>query len=183
MSSPPASRLGAIARSVILALSAAGALTLLAAGALAGPALAASPRTALSHTPRPRTTLPHVEAQVMCVTCKIPLEVAESPQAERERAYIQSLIDEGLTETQIKRALIAQYGSTVLALPAAHGFDLAAYLVPLAVVLALLGALVVLLPRWRRQARAQAARPLEAPPAISPSDAARLQADLVRHDR
>ena len=46
----------------------------------------------------PRTSLPVIERQVMCVTCKIPLNVAQSPQADRERAYIQSLIDEGETE-------------------------------------------------------------------------------------
>jgi hypothetical protein len=44
---------------------------------------------------KPRTTLPIIERQVMCVTCKIPLMVAESPQAKLEREYIQGLIDEG----------------------------------------------------------------------------------------
>ena len=91
----------------------------------------------------------------MCVTCKIPLNVAQSPQADRERAFIQSLIDQGETEAQIKHALVGQYGPTVLALPSDHGFDLAAYLVPVAAFLALLAALAVLLPRWRRRAGAQ----------------------------
>ena len=40
----------------------------------------------------PRTSLPAIERQVMCVTCKIPLNVAESPQADRERAFIRALI-------------------------------------------------------------------------------------------
>ncbi len=82
-----------------------------------------------------RTSLPVIERQVMCVTCKIPLDVAQSAQADRERAYIQSLIDEGETEAQIKNALVGQYGPAVLGLPGEHGFDLAAYLVPLAVLL------------------------------------------------
>ena len=69
----------------------------------------------------------------------------------------------------------------MLALPSTHGFDLAAYLVPLAAVLALLAALAVLLPRWRRQARAQAAREAP-PPALSSGDTARLEADLSRFD-
>ncbi len=42
----------------------------------------------------------------MCVTCKISLNVAQSPQANRERAFIQSLIDEGQSEAQIKRSLV-----------------------------------------------------------------------------
>ena len=117
----------------------------------------------------------------MCVTCKIPLQVAESPQANLERQYIQGLIDEGQGEAEIKRSLVAQYGPTVLGLPSTHGFDLAAYLVPLAVVLALLATLIVLLPRWRRQARAQAAASTTGP-ALSSADTARLESDLARFD-
>jgi cytochrome c-type biogenesis protein CcmH len=137
---------------------------------------AAAPRATAAHA-----SLPTIERQVMCVTCKIPLNVAQSPQADRERAFIESLIEQGQTEAQIKRALVGQYGPTVLGLPGAHGFDLAAYLVPLAVVLALLMALALLLPHWRRQARAQAAG--GAPHAkLDAADAARLEADLARFD-
>ena len=85
-------------------------------------------------------SLPQIERQVMCVTCKIPLNVAESPQADRERAYIRSLIESGQDEAQIKRALVSQYGASVLGLPADHGFGVAAYLVPLAAVLGAGGA-------------------------------------------
>jgi cytochrome c-type biogenesis protein CcmH len=128
-----------------------------------------------------RPSLPVIERQVMCVTCKIPLNVAQSPQADRERAFIQSLIDEGRSEAQIKQALVSQYGPTVLGLPKASGFDLSAYLVPLVVVLGLLALALVLLPRWRRRARAQAAA-LAAPAALAPEDAARLDSDLARYD-
>jgi cytochrome c-type biogenesis protein CcmH len=139
------------------------------------PAMAASPIVA-------RTSLPAIERQVMCVTCKIPLNLAQSPQADRERAFIQSLIDQGDTEAQIKQALVGQYGPAVLGLPTRHGFDLAAYLVPIAVLLALLTALAVLLPRWRRHARGQAERDKPHHPTLDPSDAARLDADLARFD-
>jgi len=130
---------------------------------------------------KPRASLPAIERQVMCVTCKIPLQVAESPQANRERAFIQSLIDEGQTEAQIKDALLTQYGPTVLALPSAHGFDLTVYLVPLAAFLALLATLAVLLPRWRRHAREGGRHEIDAPQ-LSSTDAARLEADLARFD-
>src|SRR3984957_20772159 len=129
----------------------------------------------------PRASMPTIERQVMCVTCKIPLNVAESPQSQRERAYIRGLIAEGKTEAQIKRELVAQYGSSVLALPSAKGFDLAAYLVPVAVVLALIGLLALLLPSWRRHARDQAATDVDSPE-LSAGDAARLDADLKRFD-
>jgi cytochrome c-type biogenesis protein CcmH len=117
----------------------------------------------------------------MCVTCKIPLNVAESPQAERERVFIRSLIAQGQSESQIKRALVVQYGPAVLGLPSAKGFDLTAYLVPAAVVVALFVLLALLLPSWRRHARAQAGATPSAPK-LSASDAARLDADLKRFD-
>jgi cytochrome c-type biogenesis protein CcmH len=154
-------------------------VTLLAPGALT--VLGATGTTAAAASALPRTSLPVIERQVMCVTCKIPLNVAQSPQANRERAFIQGLIGQGETESQIKHALVGQYGPAVLGLPGAHGFDLAAYLVPLAVLLALLTALALLLPRWRRHARAQAAH--EAPrPTLDATDAARLDADLAGFD-
>lgn len=152
--------------------SAAAALALVACTLAPAPAQAA---------PQARTSLPVIERQVMCVTCKIPLNVAQSPQADRERAYIQSLIERGDSEAEIKDALVGQYGPTVLGLPRASGFDLTVYLVPAAVVLGLALLLVLLLPRWRRQARAQASAG-EPAPALSSEDASRLDADLARFD-
>lgn len=128
------------------------------------------------------TTLPEIEPQVMCVTCRIPLNTAESPQANVEREYIKSLIRKGDDEAQIKKALVSQYGPAVLSLPGAKGFDLAAYIVPIAVVLALLALLATLLPRWRRAAKSA---PSGAPPAtssLSPADAERLREDMARFD-
>lgn len=129
----------------------------------------------------PRTTLLAIEHQVMCVTCKIPLTVAESPQAARERVFIRGLIAEGQTEAQIKNSLVSQYGPSVLDLPSTKGFDLAAYLVPIAVVLALLGMLAFLLPSWRRHALARRGISEDAPE-LSSVDAARLDADLAKFD-
>lgn len=129
----------------------------------------------------PRASLPAIERQVICVTCKIPLNVAQSPQADRERAFIQGLIDKGEDEAAIKHALVGQYGPAVLALPSDRGFDAAAYLVPLGAGLALLAALAVLLPRWRRRARAQAQSAGTAQ-TLSAAESQRLDADLERFD-
>jgi cytochrome c-type biogenesis protein CcmH len=142
--------------------------------AVTGPALPAAAAT-------PRTSLPTIESQVMCVTCKIPLQVAQSPQSDRERAFIQGLIDEGQTAAQIKSALVAQYGPTVLALPGAQGFDLTVYLVPALALVVVLGGLAVALPRWRRDGRRSSDAPVDET-ALTPSDAARLEADLARFD-
>jgi cytochrome c-type biogenesis protein CcmH len=143
--------------------------------------IAAAVLAAGSATAAPSASLPEIEREVMCVTCKIPLNVAQSPQADRERAFIQSLIDRGQDAAAIKHALVGQYGPAVLALPGDSGFDATAYLVPIAAFLALLAALAVLLPRWRRRARAQAdsAAPV---PALSAADSERLDADLRRFD-
>jgi cytochrome c-type biogenesis protein CcmH len=133
-----------------------------------------------AHAVRAHASLPDVERQVMCVTCKIPLNLAESPQADRERAFVRDLIERGQSEAQIKRALVGQYGSAVLALPAADGFSLLVYLVPAAVLLAFVGALALLLPRWRRRGRQEDS---PAPPTqLAPADAARLDADLARFE-
>jgi cytochrome c-type biogenesis protein CcmH len=133
------------------------------------------------HGAAPKTTITAIEKQAMCVTCKIPLPEAQSPQATRERAFIKRQIAAGLSEAQVKRALVAEYGQAVLGLPSTHGFDLAAYIVPPIVVLMGLGALALLVPRWRRRAR-EAPDPVDAleGPALDPADVARLDQDLAR---
>ena len=72
----------------------------------------------------PKTTLGDVEDEVMCSVCGTPLALAEeAPQAQRERAYIQRLIAECSSKDEIKRALVAQFGDRVLALPGDEGDD------------------------------------------------------------
>lgn len=147
---------------------------------LAGPALTATASAAAPTSVTEHTNLTSVEHEVMCVTCKIPLQVAKSVQANREREYIQSLVARGLTKEQVKQELVAQYGEAVLANPPAHGFNLTVYLVPLAVVLGLIALIATLLPTWRRHARAQG--PTAVSERLDPADTARLDADLSRFD-
>jgi cytochrome c-type biogenesis protein CcmH len=143
--------------------------------------LVAAGKTTPPPTAHPRATLPDIEPQVMCVTCKIPLNVAESTQADDERAFIQELINKGEDEAEIKRSLVSQYGPLVLGLPKASGFNLAAYLVPVLVVALLVGIMLVLLPRWRRESR-RSEHDGGAAVELSPGDAARLDSDLARFD-
>jgi cytochrome c-type biogenesis protein CcmH len=126
-----------------------------------------------------RASLIEIEKQVMCPVCGTLLQLAESPQAQRERVFINRLIDEGRSEEQIKDALVAEYGDEVLALPQGDGFSLSAYLVPIIAFLLAAAALAVGVVRWRR-----AAGPQEATPPGGPSgdDADRLEADLARYD-
>ena len=130
----------------------------------------------------PKASLPDIENEVMCTTCKIPLNVAESTQADQERAFIRERIAKGETKEQIKRELVVAYGSNVLALPEKSGVGILAYLVPLALVALLAGTLVLLLPRWRRRTRVAADGPDEVP-ALSGAEARRLDDELARYER
>ena len=128
-------------------------------------------------------TLPDVEDEVMCPTCNTALNVANSPQADEERAFIRSLIAQGKSKAEIKEALAREYGRDALAIPKAEGFDVAATIVPIAVGVGALALLAILLPRWRRRARRDPAASVAAGPALSATDAARLDEELRRFDR
>lgn len=145
---------------------------LLALTALASPALAATPQT----------TLTEIEGEVMCPICGTLLELAESPQSERERVLIARLIAEGHSKAEIKDELVAQYGDRVLALPQGSGFDLSAYLVPAIAFLVAAVAVAVSIWRWRRRSRRSDGGGTDAPRAPSGEDAERLEADLARYD-
>jgi cytochrome c-type biogenesis protein CcmH/NrfF len=119
----------------------------------------------------------------MCPTCRTALNVANSPQADEERAFIRSLIAQGKSKKQIKEALAAEYGRAALAVPKAEGFDVIATVVPIGVGVGAIALLVILLPRWRRRAKSSAGTPAATGPAISAADSARLDDELRRFDR
>jgi cytochrome c-type biogenesis protein CcmH len=129
----------------------------------------------------PRASLPAIESQVMCLVCGVPLSLADSPQASRERDFINGLIDKCDSTQQIKTALVAQYGPRVLALPKDKGFNAAVYIVP---VLALLFgvALAVVAVRWW-SSRGGGSDPAPAAPALSRADARRLDAEIAHWER
>jgi cytochrome c-type biogenesis protein CcmH len=139
--------------------------------------LALLPGGAIAQAQAPRASLVDIEDEVMCVTCKIPLNIADGPQPDREREFIRGLIAQGETKQQIKRALVVEYGDNVLALPDKSGVGLTAYLIPLALFVTLAMGLIVLVPRWR--SRTPEAAP-EAP-SLSTTDAKRLDEDLARY--
>ena len=132
----------------------------------------------------PKASLPDIEDEVMCVSCKVALNVAESPQAYREREFIRTLVEQGLTKDQIKARLVDEYGENVLAMPRDDGgIGLVALLVPILAVLALVVAAALLLPRWRRQARQDRGVSAPAGPQVTDAELHRLDDDLRRFDR
>ena len=148
---------------------------------LAAALLALMPAGALAA--QPRASFNDIEDEVMCDTCNVPLNIAESARADQERAQIRGYIAQGLTKQQIKDRLKAQWGPGILATPSSSGFSLAVWLVPVLLALAALGAVVFFLPRWRRGPRRSATEPVAAGPQISDADARRLDEDLARYDR
>ena len=131
---------------------------------------------------RPHVSFADVEDEVMCVSCNVALNIAESPQADAERREIRRLIAQGRTKRQIEDALVAQYGPNVLALPQRKGVNWVAYLVPIVAFVAVLAAVLLALPRWRRKG---ADPPDETEPRtpdadLDPDDARRLDEDLAR---
>lgn len=127
-------------------------------------------------------SLTEIEKQVMCPVCGTLLQLAESPQAQRERVFINGLIDEGKTEAEVKDALVAEYGDEVLALPPHSGFSLSAYLVPIIAFLIAIAALAVGVMRWRRAGGDPPDSPRAHAGGPSDEDSARLDADLARYD-
>ena len=138
----------------------------------------------LASAATPRTSLSALETEVMCVLCKVPLQVAgDAPQAVAEREFIKGLIARGQTKAQIKAALVAQYGPAVLANPPTSGFSLSAYVIPIVAVVVALVLLALTLPRWRRRSRAPAPAEAAFGAGLDPADARRLDEDLARFDR
>lgn len=135
-----------------------------------------------SPQPAPQTSLGEVSSEVMCPVCGTLLELAESPQAQRQKAFISRLVEEGRSKEEIKDALVAEYGTEVLALPQDSGFDLSAYVVPVVAFAIAVFALAVGVLRWRRAGR----RSEHESPALTDGpdteDAKRLEDDLARYD-
>jgi cytochrome c-type biogenesis protein CcmH len=126
-----------------------------------------------------RVNISDVEDEVMCPICGTLLELSDSPQARREKAFIAKMIAAGKSKAEIKDALVAEYGSEVLAEPEGSGFELSAYLVPAIALLIAALALAVGVARWRRQDGGGGPDARAGP---GDEDSERLDADIARYD-
>ena len=92
-----------------------------------------------------------LEAELVCPVCETTLDQSNAPVAERMKSFIRARIAAGDSETEIKDALVAQFGPEVLAEPPGGGFGLLAWLLPLAALAG--GAIVVglLVRSWSRR--------------------------------
>lgn len=96
-------------------------------------------------------TQSELEAELVCPTCKTTLDQSDAPIAQQMKRFVARRIAAGDSKTEIKDQLVAQFGKGVLAAPEREGFDLLAWVLPLAGLA--LGAVTLsfLLWRWTRR--------------------------------
>ena len=143
----------------------------LVAAALVLAAIAAAP--ALASEQRPTQT--ELESELICPTCQTTLDQSDAPVARRMKRFIATRIAAGDTKTEIKQKLVAEFGKGVLAAPEKEGFDLLAWLLPLA---GLFGGALVLAFALRRWTRAGTRGDPRA--AVEPDLERRLDEELAR---
>jgi cytochrome c-type biogenesis protein CcmH len=67
------------------------------------------------------------------------------------QAELQKMLDEGKTDDEIRTAFVAKYGPSVLIVPTAHGFNLAAWIMPFAALITGALAVVYIVYKWRNR--------------------------------
>ena len=111
-------------------------------------ALAVAP-AALASEQHP--TQAELEGELVCPTCHTTLDQSNAPIALRMKQFVRTRIAAGDTKSEIKAQLVAQFGKGVLAAPERSGFDLLAWVLPIAGLLAGAAVLTVLAWRWTRR--------------------------------
>ena len=146
----------------------------LAALALAAPALASEQHP----------TLAELETEVMCVECHTTLDMSDSPFAARMRVHIRQMIAAGDTKSEIKAKLVDQFGEAVLAAPPKSGFNLLAWVLPLAGIVIAAGVVGLLAYRWSRGRKGEEAGEPSTNGRFSldPELERRLDEELARYD-
>ena len=96
-------------------------------------------------------TQAELEGELVCPTCHTTLDQSNAAVALRMKQFVRARIAAGDTKSEIKDQLVAQFGKGVLAAPEQSGFDLLAWVLPIAGLLAGAGVLTVLAWRWTRR--------------------------------
>jgi cytochrome c-type biogenesis protein CcmH len=143
--------------------------------ALATPALASEEHPTQSE----------LEAYLVCPTCHSTLDESDSPVARQMKAYIRTRIAEGATKSQIVDELVGppnNMGVAVLGVPRKHGFDLLAWLLPLAGIAVGAVALAAAAWFWSRSRSPGGGVAATTGPPLEPELERRVDEELARFD-
>jgi len=117
-----------------------------------------------------------LEAELVCPVCETTLDQSNAPVAERMKTFIRVRIAAGDSEQEIKDALVAEFGTEVLAEPPGGGFGLLAWLLPLSALVGGAIAVGLLIRAWSRR------DPPEPPSELDPELDRRVDEELARFD-
>jgi cytochrome c-type biogenesis protein CcmH len=152
-------------------------LVVVAALALAAPALASEQHP----------TLTDLENRLMCPVCAgETLAQSDSLPAQRIKAHLQQRIGQGWSRSRIIDEEVQIWGTRILAAPPKHGWNLLAWVLPLAGIIGATGVMGALAWHWSR--RRGEPEPLPAGPAslngrpLDPELERRLDEELARFD-
>ena len=143
-------------------------------------ALAALVLAAPAGASEQRPTAAELESELVCPVCESTLDTSNAPVALRMKAFIRERIAAGDTKSEIKAALVDQFGQAVLAVPPKRGFELVAWLLPLAGLA--LGAVVVGLLAWRWSHARGGDEPPEGGEPLDPELERRLDDELAHFE-
>ena len=127
-------------------------------------------------------TLPELERELICPTCHETLAASTSPIAERMRVFIRARIAAGDTKSEIKDKLVDQFGESVLAAPPKSGFNLLAWVLPLAGIVLAAGVVGFLAYRWSRSRKEEPGPSGNGRLSLDPELERRLDEELARYD-
>ena len=127
-------------------------------------------------------TLSELEKRYICPTCHTTLELSNAPIADRMRAIIRERIAAGDSVGEIDEVLIDNFGEEVLASPPKEGFNLLAWVLPLAAVAIAVAAVAVALRRWSRSRPEPEPAPAAAGAPLDPDLERRIDEELARFE-
>jgi cytochrome c-type biogenesis protein CcmH len=118
-----------------------------------------------------------IEGLLIAPCCwRQPVSVHYSPAADEIRTEIRRMLRSGLTRQEILDTYVVEYGDQILAKPPAEGFNLLAYLLPLAFLV--LGGFVAVYVFKRLSPRKTVKKEIRRPAKLESDDEERLEREL-----
>ncbi|MFN2469468.1 MAG: cytochrome c-type biogenesis protein CcmH [Gaiellaceae bacterium] len=139
--------------------------------------LAAAVLVPVASASESRPTQNELEGEIMCPVCGTTLDQSDAAIARQMKMFIASRINASDSKSEIEDALVARFGEEVLAAPPKEGFNLLAWVLPLAG----LGVAIPLL-AWGAWRWSRGREPDAEPASLEPELEHRLDRELARFD-